>query len=389
VENIRDKKARAKLHKLNDGQGRQEPFWEQIRKGAALGYRAKGAGSWIARFRDRAKKQNYKALGSHAEYDAAKAEAEKWFEQMTSGSRRAPSRGSVRDALESYLKHLESIGRSGTAKEARGRFNLTVSDTEPFGDMRLEDVTRDDFEEWRDRLRNGRQPRSVNRQVRSVVAALNCAVEKRGHVGDKAAWSITHLVDDSEADTANFLTSAQRATLFDYAAAELEAYLRGLDHTGARPSELARATVADFDPEGGTVTLRHKKGRTTKWKVRATKLSPQGLAFFAAHAKDKTPAAPLISDETGGHWKKHKWSLGIRSAITAANKKEKGENRLPVKVIAYDLRHTRISELLQVYKIDPLTVAAQTGTSLIMIEKTYLKFIPSAMKLELDAAKAS
>jgi hypothetical protein len=41
--------------------------------------------------------------------------------------------------------------------------------------------------------------------------------------------------------------------------------------------------------------------------------------------------------------------------------------------------HARISELLQVYGVDPLTVAAQTGTSLRMIERTYFKLIRSAM----------
>ena len=50
---------------------------------------------------------------------------------------------------------------------------------------------------------------------------------------------------------------------------------------------------------------------------------------------------------------------------------------------AYSFRHARISELLQIHGVDPLTVAAQTGTSLSMIEKTYLKFIPSAFKAKL------
>jgi hypothetical protein len=47
----------------------------------------------------------------------------------------------------------------------------------------------------------------------------------------------------------------------------------------------------------------------------------------------------------------------------------------------------RISELLQVHEVDPLTVAAQTGTSLVMIEKAYLKFIPSAMEEKLANLK--
>jgi len=62
-------------------------------------------------------------------------------------------------------------------------------------------------------------------------------------------------------------------------------------------------------------------------------------------------------------------------------------DRLPPGVSAYAFRHSRISELLQVHGIDPLTVAMQTGTSLQQIEKTYYKFIPSAMKAKLAAVK--
>ncbi len=79
--------------------------------------------------------------------------------------------------------------------------------------MRLEDVTREDTEAWRDRLRKGRQPRSVNRQVRAVVAALNFAVAQRGHVGNREAWKLVHLVDDGEENVAVFLTPEQRNRL--------------------------------------------------------------------------------------------------------------------------------------------------------------------------------
>jgi hypothetical protein len=42
-----------------------------------------------------------------------------------------------------------------------------------------------------------------------------------------------------------------------------------------------------------------------------------------------------------------------------------------------------------VHAIDPLTVAAQTGTSLAMLEKAYFKFIPSAMREKLAAVRES
>jgi hypothetical protein len=44
--------------------------------------------------------------------------------------------------------------------------------------------------------------------------------------------------------------------------------------------------------------------------------------------------------------------------------------------------------LLQIYAVDPLTVAAQSGTSVAMIEKAYLIVIPSAMQQKLAALKA-
>ncbi len=53
---------------------RQEPYWYPLRKGAALGYRAKGTGTWIARNRDRNGKQHYRALGSHPDFSTARTQ---------------------------------------------------------------------------------------------------------------------------------------------------------------------------------------------------------------------------------------------------------------------------------------------------------------------------
>jgi hypothetical protein len=75
----------------------------------------------------------------------------------------------------------------------------------------------------------------------------------------------------------------------------------------------------------------------------------------------------------------------MRAAIAKHNEHAKGKNRISTGASAYSFRHARISELLQVYRVDPLTVAAQTGTSLVMIERAYLRFIPSALQEKLAA----
>jgi hypothetical protein len=63
------------------------------------------------------------------------------------------------------------------------------------------------------------------------------------------------------------------------------------------------------------------------------------------------------------------------------------ERGISTKGSAYSFHHARISELIRLCGVDPLTAAAQTETSLAMIEKAYLRFIPSAMQQKLAALK--
>jgi integrase len=100
------------------------------------------------------------------------------------------------------------------------------------------------------------------------------------------------------------------------------------------------------------------------------------------------PAARLFVNAKGEPWRRDMWAAEVRRAIAAHNKTTHGQGRIPPKASAYSFRHARISELLQVYGVDPLTVAAQTGTSLRMIERTYYKFIPSVMREKLSGQKA-
>src|SRR5690348_5707619 len=95
---------------------------------------------------------------------------------------------------------------------------------------------------------SGRLDRTINRQVRSVVAGLNRALEL-GHIGNPLAWKLKKLSDDTEDthETAVFLTSDERKALLEATDASTADLLRGIDFTGARPHELANAVVSDFD----------------------------------------------------------------------------------------------------------------------------------------------
>jgi integrase len=363
---------------------RREPYWQRLTEGAYLGFR-RGPDTWLARFRGRDERQQYHALGEALEYDDAKRKAEAWLKQLAGSAVRTVKRDTVKAALQSYLDDLREHGRTSAANETEWRFKKTVHN-DPLADLSLEQATKDDFREWRGRQTEGRQPRTVNRYVRSVVAGLNHAVEA-GHVGNPSAWHLKPLSDDVEDDgeTAVFLTPEQRRALIAAATPNAGAFLRGLELTGARPSELAAATVAHFD--GQQLRLAHRKGKPPKLRVRHTVLGADGVAFFEAQAADKLPQAPIFTEDGVQTWRRHMWARQVRAAIKAHNKTAKGKERLPVGVGSYAMRHARISELLQIHGVDPLTVAAQTGTSLAMIEKAYLRFIPSAMREKLAGVK--
>jgi integrase len=365
---------------------RREPYWQRLAEGAYLGFR-RGPDTWLARYRGRDGKQQYQPLKDAGDFDQAKQLAEYWLAQLTGTAVRVVRRDTVRAALETYLADLRRQGRTDAASEAEGRFKRVVW-ADPIADLDLEDATVDDFLEWRDRIREGRQARTINRNVRAVRAGLNRAREL-GHVGKPEAWMFEPLADDVEDDgaTALILSPDQRRALIAAASPNAADFLRGLELTGARPKELAVAKVSDFD--GESLRLAHRKGRPAKLRVRHAVLSAEGATFFKRMAKGKLPAAPLFTEDGEQPWRRHIWAREVRAAIAAHNADAKSQERLPLGIGAYAFRHARISELLQVHGVDPLTVAHQTGTSLAMIEKAYLKFIPSAMRAKLAAVKES
>ena len=193
------------------------------------------------------------------------------------------------------------------------------------------------------------------------------------------------LSDDEESETAVFLTPTQRKGLIAAASANAAAFLRGLELSGARPKELAEAVVCDFD--GERLKLSHRKGRPPKLRSRYVVLDVDGIAFFKSQAEGKSASDRLFSAAEGKHWRRDMWAVEVRSAIARHNKTADGSTRVPKEASAYSFRHARISELLQVYGVDPLTAAAQTGTSLRMIERTYFKFIRSALLEKLAGLK--
>jgi integrase len=364
---------------------RATPYWARLSPGTSLGF-VRGPDTWRIRYRLPGRHQyTYQAIGSHDEYEAAKRAALAWLAQYT-GTRvasddDAPKRGaSVRDALNAYLKHLRSdtVKRADTAEDAEWRYEGIVF-SDPFADLMLDKLRPVDVERWRARHTAGRTARTLNRYVRAVVAGLNTAHKRLGYLADPTVWKVESLPDDGDEAAPVFLSPAQRKELLKHGHGGLVAFLRAIEMTGGRPKEIAQAKVHELAPD--VVKLWHRKGRPAKLRSRYVILTPEARAFFAAQAAGKARDALIMIQENGKRWTRHQWSRYFRAAVKRANDANKANPELliPIEASAYSFRHARISELLQVYGIDPVTVAAQTGTSVAMIEKYYHRFIPDAM----------
>lgn len=346
---------------------RREPYWKALQTGRSLGFRKTArAGFWLARYRADGR-QHYRALGevSVLSLDDAKAAAEAWFRTMAGGATTTVKTGTVRDAFLAYVDNLEAEGRQGAADEARWRCGLVI-EGDRIGAMRLDRVTVDEVTAWRKRVHTpSRSASTVNKHLRILKAALNQAV-RMGFAGNPEAWRSVRALPNAGRQRDLFLDLTERRALLNATADHARLYLEGLMHTAARPGELARALVSDFDARQGTLTLRCSKGRGGQERTRTFHLTPEALRVLKAAAKDKLPAAALFTNALCEPWGKMQLSRLVRAAAKKAG--------LPPGVVPYTLRHSIISEWLQA-GINAVTVAKMAGTSVLMIEKHYHKFI--------------
>lgn len=370
---------------------RREPYWLPIGdlNGAYVGFR-RGPDTWIVRIYEDGLKR-YHQIGRFEDHRAALRKARDWIKARDQGV--TDDSGTVADACLVYLSNLEQEKGTNAAQEARGRLQRVIlgrtpeearkaraKPVEPHALARkpLAKLRSVDIEGWRDALipeglegdakRKARA--SANRELTALAAALNHA-HKRQMVATTMAWSTVGKFKDVQARKhRRYVTLPERKALLTAAESveggAIKWLLEGLMLTGARPIELRRATVADYDAKTGMLSLKSFKGASTEARVRDVPLRALGAeALIKSLCKDKLPTAPIFTRDDGNPWGHSDWDHLVRDARTLAKLKP---------LTAYDLRHTFVTEAIT-GRVDPLTVARIVGTSLEMITQTYGKLI--------------
>lgn len=371
----------SKVEARNKLPSRRDPYWQRLEAGCFVGFRKMASdttGTWLARRRDPdTGKQMQQPLGEFPDlapgtrFDAAAKAARDWFKHLDKGGRKEPL--TVKEACQNYVDHVKAAGKLQAARDTEMRFKRWVHDSR-IANIDLQRLKPSDLDAWRKALattaaipqdkksKAARRPRSastLNRDMTSLRAALNLALED-GHASTDVAWKVKlRPVKDADGRRDVYLDLAQRRALIAKAPADLAPLLQALSLVPLRPGAMSSLLTSHFDARLATLTIgKDKHGRDRKITL------PKATAeFFAAHAEGKKDSDPLFARADGSAWNKDSWKYPVKDAVVAAE--------LPAHVTAYALRHSTITDLIALHKLDTLTVAQLSGTSLQMIEKHY------------------
>ena len=234
-------------------------------------------------------------------------------------------------------------------------------------DRRLAELTAGELTVWRNGLVSAsddegkvrRSRDSANRVLGMLKAALNFAFNA-GRATDDRAWRRVKTFRGVGAARKIILTDAGLQQLAEACELGLQELMMAGAWTGCRLSELTSARVRDFD--GRLLRVRGKTGE------RELYLPTDAVAMLHRLTRDRRPDDHLFLTSTGSPWKPSMHTRRFAAAVAKAG--------LDPKTTFYVLRHTFISRAL-VAGVPIRAVADHCGTSVVMVERHYAKFIQS------------
>lgn len=198
----------------------------------------------------------------------------------------------------------------------------------------------------------------------ALRAALNFAHDERLVAANNAWRTALKPIKNADRRRTDYLDKDDRRRLIASAAPDISLFLRGLALLPLRPGALANLKTEDYDPKLKVLTIgrdKHGGGRQIRLPANTAKFV-DSLTSSGRLANGKGSAA-IFRRADGSAWNKDAWKKPIKQAAKIS--------RLNDSVTAYTLRHSVITDLIVEARLDLLTVAQLSGTSIIMIEKHY------------------
>lgn len=390
---VRDKaldsrEARRKL------EARDRCYWRTIERGLHLGYRRinNAAGTWWARHYLGNRQYETEKLGiaddlsdpdsvAVLSYWQAQSKARDRMVQRahTAAGKLGPY--TVAAAMEDYLKFLETEGRGAhTVRDAHYRANALILPT--LAQMEVSALTSERLRKWRDeqvkarprvRTKKGHPQKhrdidgddakrarraSANRTWTVLRAALNHAFQN-DMVSSDHAWRKVKPFKKADGARQRYLQIAEARRLINACEPDFRLMVQAGLQTGARYSELARLTVADFNADAGAVFIRQSKSG----KSRDVTLTDEGIRFFQQLCAGRAGNEIMLRKADGTAWGFANQVRPMAEAVKRA--------KISPPISFHGLRHTWAS--LAVMNHVPLIVVAKNlgHSDTRMVEKHY------------------
>jgi integrase len=386
---------------------RHAPYWLPISPGRAIGWRRKdkAAGVWYARLRtdDGLRYQDVVGVADdildadgHAIVDFAQAQekARAWFASKARelAGETAPAEAvpyTVNLVLDDYFAQLESDGRD--TRDARGKAKVHIR--QALGEKEAGALTADVLREWRTGIANtprrlrgkpGDKPKfreaattedelrrrraTANRLWTTLRAALNHGYHA-GKIASDKEWKKVKPFESVDGVRVDYLSIAESTRLINACDSEFRPIVQAGLLTGARYGAIAKLTVADFNPDAGTMRFQSRKGKG-KLKTYYCHLTAEGVAFFQAAVAGRNDPNGLIFrkanlDAWGASHQKRRMAEAVKNA------------RIGRTITFHHLRHTWASHAVM-NGTPLLVVAGNLGhADTRMVEKHYGHLAPS------------
>jgi integrase len=281
-----------------------------------------------------------------------------------------PEPVTITRALERYEADLQTRG-GDRGNVTRVRLHVT----DALGHKLVDGVTARDLRAWRDALAKTLVPATVNRTTTALKAALNLAADHNERIVSRRAWQIGLASIPGVEETRNVILTDDQvraliAAAYDHSR-EFGLLVEVAAITGARIGQLAKLTVEDLQ-DGSAPRLMvpaSRKGRGGKAVLRRPVAISPSLArrLLILDGRDRSATALLLVKPSGQPWRK-----SDHSRLFARVAKQCGLD--PAVVTVYALRHSSIVRQL-LAGVPTRVVAAGHDTSVVMIERTYSRYI--------------
>jgi integrase len=364
---------------------RNKPYFRALEPGLHIGYRKplSGPGRWLARHYVGAQKYELETIGTADDFSDADGVAILSFGEAQTVARRMVDRAhaaagrhgpyTVEDAVTDYLNHRE-VNR-GSAQHDRYRAEALI--LPDLGEIEVSQLTAEQLRNWlaklatlpsrawtkspvvaKDADAKRRRRASANRVRTILVAALNRAW-REGKVSSDAAWRRVKPFEQTDRARTRYLSIDEARRLINACEPDFRSLVQGALVSGARYGELCRLTVADFNPDAGSIAIhRSKSGRP-----RHVILADEGIALFRQLCAGRAGTEVIFRRADGKPWGRGHQHARMLTACAGA------KIELPLGI--HQMRHTWASHA--VMNGAPLMVVARNlgHADTKMVEKHY------------------